>query len=167
MKTVHCPIKTNQTDRLLDLVAGRLAGAELDALRDHTAACEPCTEFVAEQAAVWAAMETMPAVAVSADFDARLRRRIAEQESDSWLVRTWRRWFASAEPVAWRPAMAVSGIACAVVLGVALWRPVAVPVTSQPAVKASVEAVTQADVEMVESALEDLEIVKLAEGSKL
>jgi hypothetical protein len=63
---------------------------------------------VAQQQAVWDALDEWREVGVSADFDRRLRLRIANEEK---LTSWWRR--------SWRPALPVA--AAAILLSVALW----------------------------------------------
>jgi hypothetical protein len=74
----------------------------------HLATCHLCAAAVAEQKAVWDALDGWRDVGVSADFDRRLRARIAaDRPVANWWVRCW------------RPALPVA--VAAMLLGVVFW----------------------------------------------
>lgn len=145
----------------VDYVAGRVDASQAAAMAAHAVGCPACQREMAEQAAVWAALEEYSPAAVSADFDARLYARIARSEAqgEGWMSRLVRSMTAS-----WRPAMAVSGVCAVLLMAVMLRTPETNPasVTAMPAVeKAQSEPV---DLETLESALEDLEMLKVVDA---
>lgn len=169
MNRMPCPIN-DRKEVLLDYVAGRLPAEARSAVEAHAVDCPPCQEFLAEQGALWSALDTFDAPAVSSDFDERLYARIASQEKAGFWWKTWQRIFESGEPWSWRPAVAASAV-FAIVMAVILIRPASAPYSSAGDA-AKVESIRSAgleapDVEAVEAALEDLEMLKLGTGSSI
>ncbi|MDX2178324.1 MAG: hypothetical protein SFV18_01945 [Bryobacteraceae bacterium] len=158
MTNRECPIAQNRPDVLIDYVARRLDLGRLREVEDHAAGCEPCREFVAEQAAAWSALDSYSAPPVSIDFDRALYRRIESENRDPWWKRFGRRIFFAGEPGVWRPAMAATA-ACTLLFAIALTVPKRVPAIVE---KAEAPAVETAEVESVEQALEDLEMLRVA-----
>lgn len=170
MNILPCPLKDrNQPETLVDFVAGRLDEQATTAVAEHAAECAACREFIAGQAAVWTALDEVPAVAVPGDFDSRLYARIAAQQNDPWWQRACRRVFESGEPGSWRPA-AVLSAACAVALAVLLVRTPVEQKTMPHFDGATIEAaktgpVDSPDVESIEKALEDVEMLRLVSST--
>jgi len=157
-KTQDCPIDRNRPDVLIDYVARRLDAGRLREVETHAAACVPCRDFIADQTAAWLALDGYSAPAVSDDFDRALYRRIEAEKRDSWWKRLGRRMFFAGEPGAWRPAMAATA-ACSLLVALAVTLPNRGPAVVEKAAVATVEV---ADVESVEQALEDLEMLRVA-----
>ncbi len=77
---MRCPIETpDHVERLVAYSAGRLDPVGARRVEAHLRECAACREFVAEQQAVWNDLDGWEAPPVSADFDARLHRRIRER----------------------------------------------------------------------------------------
>jgi anti-sigma factor RsiW len=134
-------------DLLLNHAAGRLDAESAAAVERHARSCGACGEFLEGQATLWSALDEWEAHPVAPDFDRRLYRRIEEQEQRSW----WSRVFA---PLA-RPAVPIAATACLLVvaglIGMDPDRVTPVPVA---------DAAQAGEVELVESALEDLEMLR-------
>jgi len=112
--------------------------------------CPACREFRDGQRALWEALDQWEARPVSADFDRRLYRRIEEQEQMGW----WTRVFRSMQPILWRPALPIAATACLVLVAAFLSVDpgrIAVPAAESQQVR---------EVEQVERALEDLEMLR-------
>jgi anti-sigma factor RsiW len=131
-------------ERLVDYSAGRLAPAETAALEAHLAVCPECRRVAAGQSAAWKALDAWEAPAVSPGFDARLWARIEAGEQRGWRSRL-------AELLGWRPALAAVLAGGLILVAVAVERP-------RPAVhQMQAESI---DVERVETALEDIEMLR-------
>jgi hypothetical protein len=133
-------------DLLLSMAAGRLDAASAAAVERHARSCAACGAFLEDQRELWTALEAWEAPPVAADFDRRLYRRIDERESRGW----WTRLFA---PLL-RPAVPVAATACLlVVAGMIGMGPDRVTPPAADAAQAR-------EVELVESALEDLDMLR-------
>jgi anti-sigma factor RsiW len=146
---MKCPMESGHNrDLLLSHAAGKLDAESSAAVERHARSCAACGEFVDGQAALWSALDEWKARPVASDFDRRLYRRIEDQEQRSW----WSRWFA---PL-WRPAVPVAATACLLVvaglIGIGPDR------VAPPAAVA--ESGQAGEVELVEGALEDLEMLR-------
>ncbi len=105
---MKCPIG-KEPEILLDYCAGRRASGAAAEVRAHIDTCEACRRFVAEQAAIWSALDTAPAPSVSHDFDRKLWARIEqEQRREAWWAVFWMR-------LPWRPALGVA-LGCVLVV---------------------------------------------------
>lgn len=172
-----CPMQSRETaEVLLDYCARTLPADTVARLEAHVAICPACQTELAAQKQVWSALDEFDVseLSISADFDRRLYARIEAEQQDSFWVRGWRSIFASGRPGAWRPAfsMALAGVTAAALLMVNLpsgsetANPVAITtpaVEVAPAVKTA--TVDNLDVERLDSALEDLEMLHVL-GSK-
>jgi anti-sigma factor RsiW len=95
-------------------------------LEQHLKTCPACRDFVAQQQAVWAALDEWEAAAISAEFDRQLYRRIETQLS--W----WERRLRPLRPLLVRHALPVAAAACLLVtVWIVLERPRAVTPASQ------------------------------------
>ena len=132
---------------LIAFAAGRLAREKEIELERHLEACPKCRETARAQKAVWAALETWPAIEVSPDFDRRLYQQMDAGRSGRWWQRPfWTNW-------SWRPAVPVAA-ACAALLAAFLLKTPAlhpsVPLQNEPKLQ----------IEQVEHALDDMEMLK-------
>lgn len=146
-----CPLETQNAELLLAYSANKLDAETALLVERHLAICPACREFVANQRAVLAALQTWEVPPVSPDFDRRLYQRI-EKEVSWWdlLIRPFR-------PMLVRQGLPVAVAACVVVMAGALLqqRPDAVqpvPLTES----AQLEAVQP---DQVEHALEDMQML--------
>jgi hypothetical protein len=114
---------------------------------------------MAEQAAVWAALDEFVPPAVSPDFDARLYARIARAKDEGWTA-LFGRWLGSG----WRPAMALSVVCAAVLMTVVVRAPQETRVPGMPPAVVEKAQAEPVDVETLEAALEDLEMLKLVDA---
>jgi len=149
---MRCPIETRENAEMLLAYCSRKLDAESTAiLEDHIRICPACREFAGGQQAVWKALDTWEATAVSADFDRRLYQRI-EKEVSWWdlLMRPFR-------PLLFRQGLPIAAaVALVIGAGVLLQRPGAVPPASVP-VSAQVDVVAP---DQAEHALQEMEIMR-------
>ena len=149
---MRCPIEAQENaELLLSYSARRLNPESAAILEAHMELCPACREFRDGQRALWEALDQWEARPVSLDFDRRLYRKIAEQEQMSW----WARLFTPLRPMFVRPALPLAATACLVLvagfIGVdpgAVTAPVAV------------EAPQVREVEQIEKALDDLDMLR-------
>ncbi len=150
---MHCPMKSqDEAALLLDYCAGRLNESSARDVERHMADCAACAEFVAGQQALWSAMNEWSAPAVSAEFDARLERRLRETDSASWIERLTRSW----RPAFARPAFALAAVCLIMVAGLLLQNPRTgvVPAGDSHARMEKIEP------EQVERALDDMQMLR-------
>jgi hypothetical protein len=140
----------------LELSAGRLDADTAIRLERHAAGCPSCHELLSSQRLVWDALDGFPAAPpVSPSFDDRLYARIALEQQDGWLVRTWRRIFEAGRPVNWKPMVSMAA-ACAVLVTAVLVRQ---PETISGKPAPVTVAFDQSEIESIERALEDFEML--------
>jgi putative zinc finger protein len=119
------------------------------AFEEHLESCASCREIAAAQGAVWSALDDLLPLPVSSNFDAKLYRRIAEEEHRGW----WRHWSSAEWP--WRPALPVTA-ACAILIVAFLLK------TSGQFTEPSQTAQPRLQIEQVERALDDMDLLKQA-----
>lgn len=169
---MNCPVqKSENAELVLDYFARQLAPEIQADLDRHIEGCPDCREVFAAQRAVWNALDLLEedtaAVRVSEEFDWNLKQKIAQEDKSGWMTRTWNRWFSS-EPIAWRPVHSM-GMAMAVLV---LSAAVLVPwnATERQAVNSAAngndEQFITAEVERIETALEDLEMLSVLNSVK-
>ena len=154
---MNCPIRTEETaDLLLAYTARRLDPARTAMLEDHMNVCTHCAEFRAGQELVWQALDAWEAPPVTPDFNRRLYQRIETEAAAPW----YRRLFTT--PLAmWKPAIPLAAACLVIAAGFILDHPVAVnPPGATPAIRVSV-----AEAEQVESALDDLQLLRQLDTS--
>lgn len=148
--------------------AGTLDPSVAREIGAHIGECAECRGEVEAQRAVWDALDAWTPVAVSGDFDARLYARIAQEQAGP----AWRRWlrrtFQPAAPMVWWKA-GVSLAAAGAALSLALLighLPNRTDVIEQKAtVVKSVPASDDVDLQQVQQALDDLDILTPASQS--
>lgn len=145
---MECPVQTRENaDLLLAYCARRLDPETAAALERHMQCCEACRTFGEGQRAVWSALDAWEAVPVSQDFDRRLYARIgAEQLRGFWsrLAQLW-------SPLRSRPALSLAAASLVLLVAFLVQSPQTAPRPPE------VETV---DVEQVERALDDLEMLR-------
>src|SRR5579872_1158919 len=93
-------------DVLVDYCSGALTGARAAEVVKHIADCGDCRTLVEAQRELWRTFDQWTPPEVSEDFDVRLYRRIAQEESAPAWKRWARRILQPAVPVAvWKPAV--------------------------------------------------------------
>jgi anti-sigma factor RsiW len=153
---MRCPIDAgNEAEMLVALATGRLTPAEQEAFELHMAGCAACRQLADAQKSVWSALDLWKVPSVSEDFDRRLHARIVAEERRPWRKRQWA-WFS------WKPALPVAA-ACAALFAVFLLQS-PVPSNNAPAAAPVVvqtqEDAQKVDVEQVERALDDIDMLK-------
>ena len=154
---MECPTKRDDSSEvLISYVEGSLSPSLQIAFERHLEACDRCRELTAAQQELWTTLDSWAPAELSNDFDERLYRRIASEES-SW-TKMLRDRVASAG-LAWQQAMPVVA-ACAALMVVFLWRGPG----SEPGTYLGDETVASQgrgpQIEQVESALEDFEMLR-------
>jgi hypothetical protein len=146
MNTARCPLQSGDEGAiLLSYLDRRLDYDSMEALDRHVSACPDCARVVQAQRTVWKALDQWEPVAVSADFDERLMRRIEAEQPP-----LWRRMLA---PVGhwWKPAVPLAA-ACGVLIAVSVWR--------EPSAPAELPLMDSAEAQQMEDALSDLEMLR-------
>ena len=160
---MRCPMEAQENAELLLSYSARRLNPESTAILEaHMKLCPACREFRDGQRALWEALDQWEARPVPPDFDRRLYRKIDEQEQLGW----WTRVFGPLRPMFLRPALPLAATACLVLvagfIGIDPGR-IDAPV--------AVESQQVREVEQVENALDDLDmlrqfdLVASAEGS--
>ena len=141
------------TEILLDYMSGTLDPARSAELDRHVEVCAECRKLVEAQRTVFSALEQFTAPEVSADFDKKLYARIAADKSSFWQR------LLPATPIAWwKPAVPVALAALALSTILVLKTEHPGPAQNQP-------GIGQADVEHVEQALDDMDLLAPANAS--
>ena len=140
-----CPKQKKQDEQiLLEYCSGTLDERRSGEVRNHAAECAECAAWIAEQRAAWSALDEFAAPSVSPGFNARLYRRIEQQQRGGWWKQFWH--------AAWKPTLATAAAGAALAIGLM----VPVPRSGDAPTKASVESV---DMDQVEHALDDLDLL--------
>ena len=153
---MRCPLETGKAPEvLLEYPAGTLEPAVQAALEQHVAVCFDCQEAIEGQIAVWNALDAWEPAPVTLDFNRRLWQRIDQAEAQSWfdLSRFHLNWL----NMSWKPALPVVA-ALLLVLGVVMFQHPheRLPIQSV----AAVDGVTLTEVDQVEAALDDLQLLQ-------
>jgi len=138
------------TETLLDYCAGTLERERAEAIENHARECAACRALITAQKNLWNALEEVDAPEISADFDARLYARIAQEEAQP----TWRVWWSriSLSGITWKPVL--TAVAAAAILAVGL-------TVYAPKLQDSLRQIRSdsVDVEQLEVTLQDLEML--------
>ncbi|MGA2736115.1 MAG: zf-HC2 domain-containing protein [Bryobacteraceae bacterium] len=117
---MNCPIQSRDPEKLVAYAAGALDPESARALEQHLMGCADCRSMVADQAAVWQALNAWEAPPVSPDFDERLYRRIEQGVPFSW----WERLTRPFRPMSLRQALPLTASAgVLLVAGLLLYHP--------------------------------------------
>ena len=156
---MDCPSQSRNTAGvILDYCAGRLTPDRAAAIEAHARLCARCREMLAEQTAVWKALEGWDAGPVSDDFDRRLYARIDAEERALNPIEKWvRSLVARSSPMSWRTPVVVAS-ACATI---ALAIMIDIPDGSRLAPPTGSQARTEhLDIEQVERTLDDMNMLR-------
>jgi hypothetical protein len=144
---MECPQKNSDAAEWIIAYAARTLDANDEAQFEyHLESCPSCREKAAAQRAVWLALDELTPLAVSPNFDIALYQRIAGEQASWWrrLLRTdW----------SWRPAMPVAAVCAALVVAFLIKN-------SGPSVTPQQQTQPKLQVEQVERALDDMDILK-------
>jgi anti-sigma factor RsiW len=158
-------IKDNRqgAEILTDYCAGSLDPVRASELGTHLQECAECRKLAESQRAVWEMLEVWKPIEVSPDFDAKLYARIAQERTEPAWLRWWiegsRRIFRPAAPRPfWKPVVSLTAVGAVLFLAVMRMPYSTSPVQSAPSLKAQVSS-QQIDVDQVEQALEDLDML--------
>ncbi|MGJ5818697.1 anti-sigma factor family protein [Paludibaculum fermentans] len=138
-----CPLESeHHTQLLMEYCAGRLDEGHKSLLEEHIANCLHCLEFCKEQQRVWTALDGWEPEPVDAGFDARLMARI--EARPAWQS-TWRRWLGE---LSWKPVLPAAAVLAAYF------------VVMMPQPQPQQPLMAGAEVQQVEQALQDLEMLQ-------
>jgi anti-sigma-K factor RskA len=151
---MECPKNGDGAELIVAYAAGTLDSGDQAAFERHVESCASCRQMAAAQQAVWSALDELSPLPVSSNFDAKLYQRIAqEQQSAFWQRGRWQRWFQA--EWSWRPAMPVAA-ACVVLIVAFLVK------NSGPAISPQDQAQPKLQIEQVERALDDMDMLRQA-----
>ncbi|HVT91372.1 MAG TPA: hypothetical protein VHD76_00900 [Bryobacteraceae bacterium] len=140
---------------LISEAAGSLSETERAALERHTEGCAQCQDTLVKQRALWSALDELPAIEPSEDFDRRLYVRIAEEERRPW----WRATVRAFPSFRMRSAVPVAA-ACLALCGALLLHAPDPVAPQEPAKPVAVDNRIDIDVDQVEQTLDDLEMLR-------
>jgi anti-sigma factor RsiW len=124
-------------NELIALAGGRIDSAKRSELDKHVAGCTDCRKRLEEYRALSSLLDELPAVEPSFGFDARVRRRVAEEPAQGW--------FAKLVP---QPRLALSG---AVLVLLAVWVVKMQPLTLGTSVPMAQVAAQQEDFNAIQN----------------
>jgi anti-sigma factor RsiW len=151
---MECPLLTQENAELLLAYCARKLDSETErVLERHMEHCDACRKFGESQKLVWTALDAWETSPVSMDFDRRLYRRIESEQQKGWLSRLFSPVMPPSLPPIFRPALPLAA-ACITLLAVFL---INTPTQSDLSRQVRIEKV---DVDKVESALEDLDMLQ-------
>ena len=146
---------------LADYCAGKLDAARTLEFKTHLTECSECRNLAEAQNTVWEMLDRWKPVEPSPDFDARLYARIARERAEPAWRQWWRRIFEPATPHMFSKPLAPLATAAIVLSLVGIARlpewyehgpsPIS---AAQPQIR-----VDKIDVDQVEQALEDLDML--------
>ncbi len=144
---MECPLKSGQAGELIVGYRAQTLDFQVAAsFERHLKDCAGCRQLAASQQAVWSALEAWEPQPISPDFDQKLFERIAADERLRW----WQR----VRLPAWSSVRAISvAAACAALLAAFLLR-------TSPGIPAAVPAQPKFQIEQVERALDDMDLLK-------
>jgi Putative zinc-finger len=153
---MNCPPKTGEGAEVFIAYTARTLPAETEeALQQHLKECADCRRTAQAQCAVWSALDAWSPAAVSSNFDEKLYARIAAEAQKPW----WRRVLSGnldrglSMDWSWKPAMPVAAACAALLAAFVLQSPV-------PEHQAQVGVQPKVDIEQVERALDDIDMLK-------
>ncbi len=157
---MNCPIRTGQGAEYFIAYGARTLSPDAQAsLEFHMLECAECRRMAEAQVSVWSALDVWDPVAMPPDFnqqrfDQKLYARIAADEQRPW----YRRAFDFNLNWSLRPAMPVAAACTAVIAAFLLRAPLMDQKPSAPT--ASTSASKSVDIEQVERALDDIDMLK-------
>ncbi|HYZ87288.1 MAG TPA: zf-HC2 domain-containing protein [Bryobacteraceae bacterium] len=155
-----CPLTNENTaTALLDYSAGKLDALETATIEAHLESCPDCKAFVSAQKELWTSLDLWQAPAVSDGFDQRLYARIAEESKATWFERALQQIREPFAAFSWAKAMPVAA-ACAVLAGALLLYTPRTQTSQPPATKAGAVPLESVDLDQVERALDDLDMLR-------
>jgi anti-sigma factor RsiW len=132
---------------LLDYSSGTLDAERRIELDRHVESCVECRRLVDAQRAVFSALDEWKAPEVSSDFDQKLYARIASEKPSFW-----RRWLPVTPIVWWKPVLPVAVAALALSAVFVVRTPAPSPAQKQM-------SIGKAEIEQVEQALDDMDLL--------
>lgn len=146
---MQCPRQDGSSAELMiAYAAGALEPQAQIEWERHLDACEECRAVAANQKAVWEALDSWKPSSISADFNERVYRRIAQEEALAWWRRPLRNWSSFL-----RPSMPLAAACAALVIAFVMK-----DIRVAPSVPVSPGR--QVSIEQVERALDDMDLLK-------
>jgi anti-sigma factor RsiW len=151
---MNCPLRKEETAHiLLDYSAGRLDAARTAVLERHMEHCADCGAFLAEQAAVWDALDAWQPAPVSLDFNRRLWQRIDAADAAPWYERL----IESLRFAQWKPVVPLTAAILLIAAGFLFDHPGGK--SSLPGAPAVANSVSVTEAEQVEQTLDDIQLL--------
>lgn len=140
-----CPLKSGEAAELIVSYAARTLDPRAEAaFESHLELCDRCRELAGAQKAVWRALDQLPPLQISSDFDQNVFARIARDQSPWWRQVGWFSW-------SWRPVLPVAAACAALVVAFLL----KTSVQTAP----SPHNQSQVQIEQVKHALDDIDML--------
>jgi len=163
----------NGAEIVTGFCAGTLDPSLAQEIGEHIAQCSECRGEVEAQRGVWDVLDAWTPVEVSGDFDARLYARIAAEQSGPAWLRWLQRTFQPATPLLrekmlwWKAGVSLAAAGAALSLALLIGHlPNRTEVIEQKATVAkSLPASEDVDLQQVQQALDDLDILTPASQS--
>jgi hypothetical protein len=150
---MECPINKKGAEIVIDYCAGALDERVNADFEKHLIDCVPCSRLVDAQREVWETLDHWTPPQVSQNFDAKLYAKIAQENSSPAWLRAIRRFFQPAVPIAaWKPAVSLAAACAMLAVGLVVRTPHAADNGPQMRVE-------HVDLEQVQSALDDLDVL--------
>ena len=147
---MECPQESGKAAELMmSYIAGTLEPHKQIELERHLPTCEECRKAAADRKAIWDALDVWRPAAISEDFNARLYRRIAEEEA----APAWRRFFRMPWVSLFRPAVPVAAACAALAIAFIVKDPLMHRHATTPLPQ-------KISIEQVERALDDMDMLK-------
>lgn len=158
---MKCPVQSGENaEILLDYCARTLDAHRAALLENHMTECAECRAFRDVQSEIWSSMDDWHSIPISPNFDSQLFARIEAEEQKPW----WRQWRGAWTSVTLEPALPIAAACLAVLASILFQATIPVPAgIPAPAAQAQVKT-DPTDIEQAETALEDLEMLRVLPG---
>ena len=154
---MNCPLLSEESAGLLldysegRIETGRSTKLEPDEFDRHVEHCERCAALLADQSAMWTALDAWEPPAVSLDFNRRLLRRLDAENSAPW----YRRLVHSLRAGAWKPAFPLAAAAVVIAAGFMMDHRGAMMAPSRTAAN----GVSLSEADQLERTLDDIQLL--------
>lgn len=158
---MKCPVQSGENaEILLDYCARTLDAQRAALLENHMTECVECRAFRDAQSEIWSSMDDWHSIPISPTFDRQLFARIEAEGEKPW----WRQWRGTWTAITLEPALPIAAACLAVLASILFQATIPVPATT-PTPVSQVQAKTDpTDIEQAETALEDLDMLRVLPG---
>ena len=141
-----CPLRSEETNLLLDYSAGRLNAARKAFLEQHMDICPSCASFRLDQSAVWEALDLWEPAPVSMDFNRNLWHRIDAAAAAPW----YKNLASSLRFASWKPVLPLTAAIAVIATGFLL---------DHPGARNPQSGFSVNEAEQVEQTLDDIQLL--------